>query len=216
MGSGTARGEGTPDRAQLVERAVAGDTVALTALLAETRSATVERLHRWVPFDLQSTVSADDAVQDAHVEVFHRIATFRAQHGHSFDRWVSAIALRRLRSILRAHRSLKRGGGLRRTPTDQRIEESTVHVFDMLVGPGRTPSRSAVRRELVAAVHAAIDELSDDYRLAVWQVHIDGRSPREVAATMGRTERAIHGLCRRGLSKVRTKLETLPQFSSWH
>jgi len=168
MGSGTARGEDTPGRAQLVERAIADDAVALTALLAESRGALLERLHRWVPASLHSTVSADDAVQDAHMEVFHRIAAFRPQGKFSFDRWVTTIALRRLRSAIRSIKAAKRGGNMQRTPIDQRIEDSTVLMFDMLAVPGRTPSRSAVRRDMVAAVHDAIDELSDDYRFAVW------------------------------------------------
>ena len=37
------------------------------------------------------------------------------------------------------------------------------------------------------------------YRKALRLVHIEGRSVAYAAQQMGRTERAIHGLCRRGL-----------------
>ena len=46
------------------------------------------------------------------------------------------------------------------------------------------------------------------YEQALRLVHIEGRSVREVAEAMDRTERAIHGLCRRGLQMMREQLES--------
>ena len=65
-------------------------------------------------------------------------------------------------------------------------------------------------------VEAPLAELPEHYRRAIWLIHIEGCSVRSAAESMGRTDRAIHGLCRRGLGLLQEKLGTLlePPFSA--
>lgn len=214
MSSVSAGSGNSPGRFQFVQRAVNGDRIALAALLAESRSQLVLRVQRRVPAALRSLLDPDDVVQDAHVEVCRRIGDFRPQTDESFDRWVTTITLRQLQSLIRWHRASKRGGNLIRVQVDQRIEDSTVMLFDQLLGPGKSPSQSAARREIVTVVHEAINSLAEDHRRAVWAVHIEGKHVAAVALELNCSERAVHGLCRRGLAKVRRRLTVASQYLS--
>lgn len=201
-------------RLGLVRRAVEGDELALSALLAESRSRLLYLVSCRIPADLKPAIEADDIVQQAHVEIFRRIKSLRNQNVESFDRWMSTILLRQLLSTLRELRALKRGGGRVRFGGDRRLEDSSVALWNSLVGPGKTPSRVVARREAALAVHSALEGLPAHYRKAIWSVHIKGCPVREVACELGKTERAVHALCRRGLARMRRQLRSASKFFS--
>jgi len=198
---------------EYVQRAMQGDSVALKVLLTESHGRLSAQFATRVPATLRGTVGVEDLIQEAHVEVFRRIQAFVPRGPRSFDRWVLAIALSRLRNAIRRQNAVRRGGGRITTPaTTRSIEDSTIVLLDAIAGPGHTPSRSVARAELVQAVQAALAELPEHNRRALWLVHIEGRPVREAAAEMGRTERAIHGLCRRGAALLRAQLKSASRF----
>jgi len=201
-------------RLGLIRRAVEGDELALSALLAESRSRLLHLVSCRIPADLKPAIDADDIVQEAHVEIFRCIKSLRTQNVESFDRWMLTIVLRRLQDALRGLRALRRGGGRIRLGGDRRLEDSSVALWNTLVGTGKTPSRVAARREAALAVHSALDGLPAQYRKAIWSVHIEGCSVREVACELGKTERAVHALCRRGLARMRRQLRSASKFLS--
>lgn len=192
---------------RLLQQAVGRDPAALQRLLTDTYLWLCDYVARRVPTDLRSIVDAEDIIQQTHIEVFRRIDQF-APHGmDSFRRWVRAIALSRLRNLIKAHRAAKRGGRRARVSDRGRIDDSTVALLDHIAGPGATPSRCVARGEAIDAVESALGALPEHYRQAVRLVHIEGHRIGEAAALMGRTERAIHGLCRRGLKRMREFLQ---------
>ncbi|MFH0981736.1 MAG: sigma-70 family RNA polymerase sigma factor [Planctomycetota bacterium] len=202
-------------RVELVRKATAGDRVALKSLLVEAHQSLCERLASRVPATLRRTVAVEDIVQETHIEVFRRIHAFLPREANSFDRWVFAIALSRLRNAVKRERALRRGGGrVACTASAEQIEESTLALLDTIVGPSHTPSRSAARAELVRAVQQALTELPEQYRQALWLVHIEGHPVKVAAENMGRTERAVHGLCRRGIALLRVRLKSASRFLS--
>lgn len=194
---------------ELVQQAVEGNSVALKVLLTVSRDRLCAQLARRLPGILRGTVDAEDVVQEAHVEVFRRIRAFVPRGPHAFDRWVLAIALSRLRNAVKRRRAVRRGGGrVISAATTKTVEDSTIALMDAIAGPARTPSGSVARTEMIAAVQTALAKLPAQYRIALWLVHIEGRAVREAAAEMGRTERAVHGLCRRGLALLRAQLQS--------
>ncbi len=200
---------------QLVERAIGGDAVALKVLLTNTRRRLEAYLSTRVSVGLRQGVEVDDVIQEAHIEVFRRISSFEPRGADSFFRWVAAISISRVRNDIRRQRTYRRGGDWP-TPTigTRRLEDSTIALLDMLAGPDRTPSASVARVEAIDAVQMALETLPEHYRQAVWSVHIDGRSVRQTAGEMGRSERAVHGLCRRGLKLLEDHLQSATRFLS--
>jgi len=190
-----------------LDRARAGDEVALTVLLTRSRRRVHAFVARRIPADLARVIDADDILQMAHVEAYRGIDSFEPRGADSFERWLSTIAIRKLRDAIKAHRARKRGGGRALIPLNGAIpEDSVIGLIEMLAGPERTPSRVVARGEAVAAMQRAMQSLPEHYRQAIWLVHIDGRPVAKAAELMGRTERAIHGLTRRGMELLRENL----------
>jgi RNA polymerase sigma-70 factor (ECF subfamily) len=201
--------------ARLVRRAVAGDQVALTTLLAECRGRIVQYLKQRLPKDLSTEVDAEDVVQAALVEVFRHVGTFEDRGPGSFFRWVATIGLRKLRDAIRLRRAAKRGYGQLAPGTGSpNWNESLIALIDLVAAPGRSPSQSVARGEAIRAVEAALAGLPEDYRRAIWLVNIEGKSAAAAAAEMGRTERAIHNLCHKGRERLRELLGSGSRFLS--
>jgi RNA polymerase sigma-70 factor (ECF subfamily) len=203
----------TVRESELVSRAVEGDAVALKLILADSHRHVCACIAPRIPAGLSRILDAEDIVQDAHVEVFLHINRFVPRGPGSFSRWVTAIALNRLRNRIKEQRAAKRGGRRRAgNAVSKSFEDSTIALLDMLAAPGKTPSRCLARDEAVRTVQTALAGLPENYRQAVWFVHIEGRRAAEVATRMGRTERAIHGLCRRGLELLRERIHRSSTF----
>jgi RNA polymerase sigma-70 factor (ECF subfamily) len=200
---------------ELIRRAVAGETGALKLLLLEAHSRLCSFVGRRIPADLRATLDAEDVVQEAYAQVFRRIGQFQPHGATSFRRWLSTIALRKLRNAVARQRAAKRGGGVRVAAVDVRTrEESCVALLDLLAAPGPTPSRCVARQEAVQAVETALAHLPEHYRQALWLTHFEGWPAARAAAEMGRTERALHGLCRRALKLLRDRLGSRSDFLS--
>lgn len=199
----------------LIQRAVEGDEVALKTLLVRSKPGLCAFLATRIPADISPVADADDIVQETFIAIFRDVGNLASTRPASFHRWIRAVALNQVRNIIKHNRAAKRGGGRARISHERKsIEDSTVDLFNLLVGPGRTPSRSVARREAVTAVEQAVACLPDRYRQAVQLVHLEGVSVREVAGVMCRSERAIHGLCRRGLKRLEKELVTASRFLS--
>lgn len=198
-----------------LNRAIAGDTVALTLLLTSGRRALCEFVARRIPADLRGGIDADDTVQEAHAEVFRHIHRFERRGDDSFDRWVRTIALRKLRDAIKMRRADKRGGrNVQVHAAGAGVDESVVMLLDLMAGAEKSPSRCAAGAEAVGAVRAALDLLPVDYREAVTLIYLQGLSVEEAAAKMSRTDRAIHNLCHKAKSRLREILGTQSRFLS--
>lgn len=200
-----------------VHRAVSGDMVALKLLLAGSSASVRQVIGRRVPCDLARVIDAEDVLQEADIEVFRRISTFTGRCDESFLRWRCAIAISRLRNAIRDHRAIKRGGGRAMAPAgvQRSIEDSTVAFLDLLPGVGKTASRSMMTKEMIQAVQAAVESLPERHREAISRIHFDGEPVRQVAQRMNCTERAIHGLCRRGIELLAGRIQPDKLSSRW-
>jgi RNA polymerase sigma-70 factor (ECF subfamily) len=200
---------------ELIRRAVAGENAALKSLLLEAHPRLCSYVARRLPADLRSRLDAEDVLQEAYTQVFRRIQRFEPRGGASFQRWLATIALRELRHAIGRERAAKRGGGMRQVDADLRTrEKSCIALLDLLPAPEQTPSRCVARQEAVQAVEAAFAQLPEHYRQALWLTHFQGWSVAQAAAEMGRSERALHGLCRRALKLLRDRLGGVSGFLS--
>jgi len=207
LATGETSVEGIRDNSELLRRVASGDRPALRLILTELRPQLRESLSSRIPAWLQRLVDADDIIQTAYVDVFRRIdSEFGPRDPRSFPRWVTAIALNRARDAIRQEKAAKRGGGRNGRAYSRKIEDSTISLLNQIAGSGESPSRSVSRREVVSAVQQAIETLPTRYQQVIWTVYIQGRSVKDAAVAMDRSERAVHGLCRRGLKLLEVQL----------
>lgn len=204
----------TPDEAEVLRRAIDGDTAAVQELLLLHYDRVAQRLNGKIPADLQGTLTVEDVLQEAFADVVQRISSFTSRGEGSFLGWIYTIAEHRLIDLARAARAAKRGGG--RAQIDGAVGEgSTVgDLLTLLAAHEHTPSRSIAGHEAVGAVQAALSGLKDEYREVLHLRYFEGLSVAQTAERMSRTEPAIHMLCHRAVAQLRDHLGNASRFLS--
>ncbi len=152
----------------LVDRCLTGEPAATRELFRRHRN----RVHACLFRVLGSNHDMDDLLQDAFIQVFQSLRSWRAEA--SLATWIDRVSVRV------AYRYLTKRG--RRVVTTEMPEEDQVVGPD--VGPG---SRRQLARDGVRRLYAVLDELSPAARLAFTLHEIDGRSLAETAALVGST-----------------------------
>lgn len=202
-----------PADSDLVDRAIAGEPLALERLLMSHHRALHALIDSRIPATLRSYLSADDLLQETFAEAYRGVGAFRPDGPNAFIKWLTTIAEHRVLDAVRSHKAAKRGGG--RAPVNAAVNadnSAVLALLDLVAVHDRTPSRSAAGHEAVSAVQSAIQSLKPDYRDAIRFRYLEGLSVADAAARMNRTERAIHKLCSRGLQRLRESLGDASNF----
>ena len=182
------------DESALIAAAVSGNQAATTKLLLAAN----DRLAAWIRArSAPAGGSADDLLQEVFAAAFRDITRFRGHTAAEFHAWLAAIARHRILDLAKAARARKRHDPLK--PNEVR----SLVVLLSVASPDRTPSRSVARREASAEVMAALERLRPEYRQALQLRYIEDLPVAQCAARMGRTARAVHMLCNRGLRQMR-------------
>lgn len=199
--------------AALVDRAVAGDADALTALLGEHGPPVGERLGPQIGARYRSLIDVDDVLQITYLEAYLRIGSFRNRGTGAFAAWLERIATNNLRDAIRALERKKR------PPADQRIiaaghaHSTAATLLDRIGWTSTTPSRCLSDREQVALVQSALDRLPPDYARVLRMYELDGCDVDTVATALGRSVGAVFMLRARAIDRLRDVLSGVPDFS---
>jgi len=195
----------------LMRRAVAGERLALELLLLAHYARLRNRIARKIPADVRAVVAADDVIQAAFVEAIRHVAAFEPHGPEAFYRWLATLAEHKLVDAIRARRGRGSPAAVRQRAGPM-FADSVAALLELVVAPDRTPSRVAAGAEAVHAVRVALAMLPDPYQRALWLRYIQGWSVSAIALELGRTERAIHALCGRGLKRLRDLLGSASRF----
>jgi len=144
--------------------------------------------------------TASDATQDAFIKAFRRLDQYR---GGSFKSWLLRIVTNTCYDTLRAQK---------RRPTssldrDDEDDEMDSEHDSRLVDHSERPDDYAMRRELAAAIQAAIERLPEDQRAALVLADIEGLDYQEIADVTG----AALGTVKSRLSRARAKVRDILQ-----
>lgn len=173
---GPAAGGPSDDR-ELVERVQRGDETAFRALF--------ERYHRRaysVAFGVvKNKQDALDVVQDGFVKVHRHIGTF--QGTSSFYTWLYRIIMNLAIDHVRRRKNAK----------GVEYDDGIGRAADEVAGDGTllprmldaNPSKTVVRRELLAKIQTALDELPEYHRAVILLREIEGLSYEEMAQVLG-------------------------------
>ncbi|MBX3376251.1 MAG: sigma-70 family RNA polymerase sigma factor [Phycisphaeraceae bacterium] len=195
----------------LVERAIAGEPLALDRLLLDAYPKLLARVDQKLPGEVRGAVAPEDIIQEVFATAFRNIGAFRPEGQDAFYRWLTAIADNRVIDVVRAQNAAKRGGG-RGVAGQER--SSIAALIDVVAVNDRTPSRSAGGHEAAAAVQVALAGLKPEYREALALRYLEGLGVAETAARMGKTEPAVHKLCSRGLQALREAMGEAAKYLS--
>src|SRR3954469_23767337 len=151
----------------LVDRCLTGEPVATRELFRRHRN----RVHACLFRVLGSNRDMDDLLQDAFLQVFQSLRSWRAEA--SLATWIDRVAVRC------AYRYLSQRG--RRVQTDPMIDDDLVPAL----GDAGPSARRQLARDGVKRLYAVLDELSPAARLAFTLHEIDGRPLAETAQLVG-------------------------------
>jgi RNA polymerase sigma-70 factor (ECF subfamily) len=149
----------------LVDRCMTGESAATRELWKRHKS----RVHACLYRVLGSNRDMDDLLQEAFLQVFQSLRSWRAEA--SLATWIDRVAVRC------AYRYLTQRG--------RRIQTDLLEDDDGYAGVEGTSARRQLARDGVKRLYAALDELSPAARLAFTLHEIDGRPLSEVATLVG-------------------------------
>ncbi len=177
-----------PTERDLIERSQDGDIGAFEQLV---------RIHQSIALRVAYLVvrdhaEAEDVTQDAFVNAFRAIDTFRS--GPAFRPWLLAIV---------------RNEALNRVRKRHRVANLALKVATNPISADAAPSAESevATNQLRQRVLAAVDELPDRYRVVVSHRYLLELSESETSAVLGIPTGTVKSRTSRGLNKLRTMLE---------
>ena len=117
---------------------------------------------------------AEDLVQDTYLKAFRASAQF--QRGTNLKAWLFTI-------LHNTFRNMKRDDGRNPVDVDSEVVEQAESIGAS--GAGQNPEQLLARATLDADLQAALDDLPDVFRQAVWLRDVEEFSYAEIAAMIG-------------------------------
>jgi RNA polymerase sigma-70 factor (ECF subfamily) len=150
--------------------------------------------------ELQGKLDASDLVQHTLLEAYRKRDQFRGQGEAEMAAWLRQMLVYALadvrREFKRGKRCIARERSLQAT-----LDGSSVQL-EGLAAQQSSPSQRTVRHENILRLAAALLQLPEDQRQAVERKHLQGLSVAEIAVLLNRSETAVGGLLRRGMTSL--------------
>jgi RNA polymerase sigma-70 factor, ECF subfamily len=177
---------------ELVARARAGDAAATEVLIRRNN----RMLFRTARAILRDDAAAEDVVQEAYVQAFRSLASFRGES--SFSTWLVRIAANQ--ALMRRRREARADKVIPIDPNGALLMES---IEDEAAGP----ERAAMGAQLRGLLERRIDELPDLYRAVFVMRAVEEMSVEETAAALGLPEATVRTRFFRARALLRGALE---------
>ena len=192
---------------QLLSKAISGDRDALGEILTRHRSYLKLLASAQIHQRLQGKADPSDLVQETCLQAHKQIATFRGSTNAEFAGWLRGI----LANLLAKHFRTFLGTQQRDLKLERSLAESLENASGCLqrglVARVDSPSQALIESETMLELSAALEELPEDYRVAILLRNIQGLSFIEVAKVMGRTVDSVEKLWVRGLAKLKHQMD---------
>lgn len=154
-----------------------------------------------VPKKLRPRFDESDVVHEALIKAHEKLAQCNAATEAQFQGWLRRILTTTLIDMIRRETNCAHDPGVEQQIRAQ-VGASSVRIGAILMDRGDRPDEAAQRREDALRVAQAIEQLRPEWREAIILHEIQGLPVREVAELMGKTEKAVAGLLRRGLEEL--------------
>jgi RNA polymerase sigma-70 factor (ECF subfamily) len=154
---------------------------------------------------LQARFDASDLVQETLLRAQQDLGGFRGTTEGELVNWLRAILDRVAVDQFRHDKAQKRDPR-RERPLGDALAESSARLDAFLAAGGPSPSEQVAGEEQRLRIARAVDRLPDDQRDVFLLRDLQGLPVGEVAARLGKTEKAVAGLLLRGRRALRELL----------
>ena len=154
-------------------------------------------------------IDPDDVLQEAYVDAFNRLPQFIEQReSWSLLVWVRVILKQTLINVHRRHFSAKKRDASKEVGA-QNGDGADVQrpMAEKCVGRMSTPSQVAIRKESVAELETALDQMKPNDRQILIMRHFDELSNKESASRLGITEKAASIRYIRAIERLKKEME---------
>ena len=183
------------DELDLIERLKRGEESAFRSLVEQYQ----DLVYNTALGIVQNESDAEDVAQEVFIQVFRSIGTFKSEA--KLSTWIYRITTTRALDLLRARKSKKRFGLLKRLwETEEESPAENISDFNH-------PGVSLERKEEAAQLMTAIAQLPENQKVAFVLHKLEGLSYLEVAEVMGNTLPAVESLMHRARLNLRKILE---------
>lgn len=193
----------THDPEELARRAADGDAAALERLLEQHLPAMRAFVRAHMGPALRARESMSDLVQSVCRELLTHRRRFQHPSAHAFAAWMFTMARRK---IANRARDLQAG---KRAPEREieGLDEATLTELGGEYARITTPSGRLLRREEIARLEAALDQLTPEQREVITLAHLAGLPRKEIAALLDRAEEAVRTQLHRAMARLAVLLE---------
>lgn len=163
------------------------------AELVEAFSSNRERLWQTVHIRLDprlcGRIDPDDVLQEAYMDAVSRLKQFVSQRDSwSLFVWIRVILGQTIINVHRRHFSAKKRDASREvasSPRGHKMSATTASLVEHFVGNLTSPSQAAIRRESVAELEAALNQMKSLDREILTLRHFEDMSNKEAAELLG-------------------------------
>jgi RNA polymerase sigma-70 factor (ECF subfamily) len=157
---------------------------------------------------LRRRVDPADVLQEAYVEVSRRLQEFLDKRPTSFFLWVRFLTGQKLAEVHRRHLKAAQRSVAREVTPGSIPAASSAHLAERFVDLDRLPAQKAARREVLARVQRAMEELEELDREVLALRYFEGLSGEEAALALGLSPSSAK---RRHLQALRRLRAALPR-----
>jgi RNA polymerase sigma-70 factor (ECF subfamily) len=183
------------DDAEQVRRALSRDAGAFRTIM-QTHN---RRLYRIARSILRNNADAEDAVQQAYVSAFTKLASYRGEG--SLKGWLSRIVVNEALGRIRQRHST-----IDLTELEQQSQAQIIQFPQST--PNDDPERTMAQRQIIHLVEQATDNLPEAFRLVFVARVIEGMSIEETSELLGIKPETVKTRLHRARQLVRDRLES--------
>jgi RNA polymerase sigma-70 factor (ECF subfamily) len=186
--------------ARLISRLRAHDLSAFEELVAHFERPVYALCFRL----LSDAEEARDAAQETFLKVYRGLGGFRGEAG--LKTWIYRIAINQAMNQKRWWRRRKREETI---SLDITRGESNTTIGNLLPGRGSSPEAQAISSERERNILRALDEIKEEYRIALMLREIEELSYEEIGQTLSISVGTVKSRIARGREELRRKVKNL-------
>jgi RNA polymerase sigma-70 factor (ECF subfamily) len=204
--------DNSAETVHLLEKARAGDQVALNELFARYRNRLRHMVDLRIDRQLQARVDASDVIQEAYVDAVSRWTEYLREPSYPLLLWLRLLVGERLLKLHRQHL----GTQMRDAALEVSIYRgalpaaSSAALAAQLLGKHTSPTQAVVRAERMIRVQDALNALDPIDREVLCLRHFEELTLVETALSLGIQEAAAAKRYVRALRRLKAALATMP------